>query len=73
MLLLCKDPEAGVGHQQWRVLNKAWGSTKVENNERLFSTQKGLNFNSKIVIVNLEFNEDGQHLDSCIHIPLLSK
>ena len=32
---------------------------------------KGFNFNSKIVIDNLEFNEDGRYLDPCIHIPLL--
>lgn len=42
-----------------RALNKAWGSTKAENNERFFSTQKEVNFNSKIVIDNTEFSEDG--------------
>lgn len=42
-----------------RALNKAWGSTKAENNEGFFSTQKEVNFNSKIVIDNTEFSEDG--------------
>lgn len=39
-LPLCKALEAGVDNQQLRALNKAWGRTKIENNFRLFKTQK---------------------------------
>lgn len=40
--------------KQLRDLNKAWGRTKIENNYRLFKTQKELNFYSKIGLIMLD-------------------